>query len=301
MDVTKAVLGRDKCSSTSGPSSKALLRSPRSLTDSVLCASPLSSGYATEIGRQLTNALANAGGTESTFLLEEAETLTRSCYKRRRPRLRAWLFCFVYSLLACDPSDHGEVIYSPFPVRCPRRGGSLQAPLLTSAQACPENLWWAPRKLQKKGQKEKSERVGQRKGRRKEHHLRRPCGRHVVWCGQEQRRFPRSAQLLQLRHRAHRVLLCLSRHPPSHIRRGEEVQYRPAASPIGEEVPHLPPVLPPPRLLLRLRPQDLLLRLPLGALLEEVVPRLRPGSAPPALWGESALRPVEILPGYHGV
>jgi len=33
--------------------------------------------------------------------------------------------------------DHGEDIYSPFPVRCPRSGGSLQAPLLPSAQACP--------------------------------------------------------------------------------------------------------------------------------------------------------------------
>ena len=26
--------------------------------------------------------------------------------------------------------DHGEIMYSPFPVRCPRSGGSLQAPLL---------------------------------------------------------------------------------------------------------------------------------------------------------------------------
>jgi len=33
--------------------------------------------------------------------------------------------------------DHGEVMYSPFPVRCPRGGGTLQAPFLPSAQACP--------------------------------------------------------------------------------------------------------------------------------------------------------------------
>jgi len=33
--------------------------------------------------------------------------------------------------------DHGEIMYSPFPVRCPRSGGTLRAPL-PSAQACPE-------------------------------------------------------------------------------------------------------------------------------------------------------------------
>jgi len=55
--------------------------------------------------------------------------------------------------------DHGEDMYSPFPVRCPRSGGSLQAPLLPSAQACSENVWCAPKKLQKKRTKEKSERV----------------------------------------------------------------------------------------------------------------------------------------------
>jgi len=42
--------------------------------------------------------------------------------------------------------DHGEIMYSPFPVRCPRGGGTLQAPLLPSAQACPK-MWSAPRKL----------------------------------------------------------------------------------------------------------------------------------------------------------
>jgi len=102
---------------------------------------------------------------------------------------------------------------------------------------------------------------------------------------------------LQLRHRAHSVVLCLSRRPPSHIRRGEKVQYSPAAPPISQEVPNLPPVLPPPRLLLHLRPQDFLLRLPLGALLEEVVPGLRSVPAPPALRAGPSLRPVEVLAG----
>jgi len=37
-------------------------------------------------------------------------------------------FFFVYSLLACDLSDHGEIIYSPCPVCCPRSGGSFKLP-----------------------------------------------------------------------------------------------------------------------------------------------------------------------------
>ena len=177
--------------------------------------------------------------------------------------------------------DHGEDVYSPFPVRCPRDGGSLQAPLLPSAQACPETVWCAPRKLQRKRTKEKGERVGQREGRRGEHCLRHSCGRHQFGCGQDRggsppapsSSAPRSLLLqliphLQLRHRAHSVILYLSRHPPSDIRRGEEVQYRLAAPPIGQEVPHLPPVLPSPRLLLHLRPQGLLLWPPLWACLK---------------------------------
>jgi len=36
---------------------------------------------------------------------------------------------FFFPLLACDLSDHGEIMYSPFPVCCPRSGGTLQAPL----------------------------------------------------------------------------------------------------------------------------------------------------------------------------
>jgi len=68
----------------------------------------------------------------------------------------------------------------------------------------------------------------------------------------------------------------------------------PAAPPLGQAVPLLPPVLPPPSLLLHLRPQELLLRV---VLLEEVAPGLHSVSTPPAFWGESGFRPVEGLPG----
>jgi len=33
--------------------------------------------------------------------------------------------------------DHGEVMYSPFPVRCPRDGGTLQAPLCPPPRPVP--------------------------------------------------------------------------------------------------------------------------------------------------------------------
>ena len=47
------------------------------------------------------------------------------------------VFFLVYSLLACDLSDHGEIIYSPFPVRCPRNGGPLQGPLCPPPRPLP--------------------------------------------------------------------------------------------------------------------------------------------------------------------
>jgi len=201
-------------------------------------------------------------------------------------------------------------MYSPFPVRCPRSGGALQAPLFALRPGLSRERVVRTKEITKERDKREERACRTKEKRRKDPRLHRSCGRHEIGCGQEQRRFPPSARLLgprslllqplphlQLRHRAHSVILCLSRHPPSHIHRGEEVQYCPAAPPIGQEVPHLLPVLPPPRLLLHLRPQDLLLRLPLGALLEEVVPGLRSVPAPPALRGGPALCPVEILPG----
>jgi len=45
-------------------------------------------GAPTATRRRLTNALAYAGRAESTVLLEEPETSTRSCYRRRKPRRR---------------------------------------------------------------------------------------------------------------------------------------------------------------------------------------------------------------------
>ena len=89
----------------------------------------------------------------------------------------AFFFLFIHYSYATY-GDHGENMYSPFPVRCPRSGGSLQAPLLPSAQACPENLWRAPRKLQRK-EGEKSDCVGPRKTNEGENtalRLSRACG-----------------------------------------------------------------------------------------------------------------------------
>jgi len=48
----------------------------------------------------------------------------------------AFFFLFIHYSHATY-GDHGEDMYSPFPVRSPRSGGSLQAPLLPSVQACP--------------------------------------------------------------------------------------------------------------------------------------------------------------------
>ena len=50
-------------------------------------------------------------------------------------------FLFVYSLLACDLSDHGENMYSPFPVCCPRSGGPLQAPLCPPPRPIPRRFF----------------------------------------------------------------------------------------------------------------------------------------------------------------
>jgi len=77
----------------------------------------------------------------------------------------------------------------------------------------------------------------------------------------------------------------LGRHPPPHVCKGEKFHYHLAAPPVGQEASALPPSLALPCLLAHLRPQDLHLRLPLGALCEEVIPRLRPVPAPPALRG----------------
>ena len=54
---------------------------------------------------------------------------------------RSFFFFFFYLFIHYSRAtygDHGENMYSPFPVRSPRIGGSLQAPLLPSALACPK-------------------------------------------------------------------------------------------------------------------------------------------------------------------
>jgi len=154
-----------------------------------------------------------------------------------KPRgLIFYFFIFVYSLLACDLSDHGEVIYSPFPVRCPRSGGSLQAPLCPPPGSVPRRC--EARQGNYKRKKSEGERQKERKEseRRKERKasvpLRRSCRHHEVGRGEEQWSPPIARLLgpralllqplphLQLRHRAHSIVLSLSRHPPSHIRRG---------------------------------------------------------------------------------
>jgi len=63
--------------------------------------------------------------------------------------LLAWVllaFFFVFFLFIhysrATYGDHGENMYSPFPVRSPRSGGSLQAPLLPSAQAGAAGVVW---------------------------------------------------------------------------------------------------------------------------------------------------------------
>ena len=124
------------------------------------------------------------------------------------------------------------------------------------------------------------------------------CRRRGVGRGEEQwsppsTRLPGPRSLLlqplpnlQLRHRTHSVIT-LGRHPPPHIRRVEEAQYRPSTSLIRQEIPDLPPVFPPPSLLPYLRAQHLLLDLPLRTHLEEVLPSLVRVPAPPTLRGGS--------------
>jgi hypothetical protein len=65
-------------------------------------------------------------------------------------------------------------------------------------------------------------------------------------------------------------------YPSPHIRGGKEVKDRPAAPLIGEKVTDLEPIFSSTRLLPHFRPQDLLLGLPVGAILEKVL-RVRHG------------------------
>ena len=182
-----------------------------------------------------------------------------------------WGFFFVYSLLACDlaRSWRGYVQSGSRPQSA--LGGSLQAPLLPSAQAF-------PKKKTPPGEREKA---SQRKLQRKEPRKNKEKGAFrplLLACRcHEQRRgggaagsspSPSSAKRLRLhpafffpfpalpelplRHLTPRVPFILGWHQPSHIRGGEEVQHRLAASPVSHQLPDLPPTLPPPRLFLDL-------------------------------------------------
>jgi len=64
----------------------------------------------------------------------------------------------------------------------------------------------------------------------------------------------------------------MNHHHHPHIRSAEEIQNRLAAPRIGEEVPDLETILPPLGPIPSLRPQNLLLGLPVGAVFEDVLP-----------------------------
>ena len=54
--------------------------------------------------------------------------------------IRQRRFFFVYSLPSRDLSDHGEIMYTPFPVCCLRNGDALQAPLCPRPGLSQENM-----------------------------------------------------------------------------------------------------------------------------------------------------------------
>jgi hypothetical protein len=84
-----------------------------------------------------------------------------------------------------------------------------------------------------------------------------------------------------------------------HIRGGEGVQYRPAASlvrVVPQQVPNLLATLPSSSLLSDLSPERLLLSPPVGALFEEVVTRLCSARAPPAHDCAAFKTVCEVLP-----
>ena len=52
---------------------------------------------------------------------------------------------------------NGEIMYCPFPVRYPRGGGTLQAPLCPAPKPTyPKKMWSAPRKIQRKSQRKET-------------------------------------------------------------------------------------------------------------------------------------------------
>jgi len=96
-------------------------------------------------------------------------------------------FFFVYSLLACDLPDHGEIMYSPFPVCCPRSGGPLQAPLCPPPRPILRRCGSHQGDYTRKERKASVEDKGKNIGKNTAPHLSRSCGCHEVGRGKEQR------------------------------------------------------------------------------------------------------------------
>jgi len=173
----------------------------------------------------------------------------------------------------------GEIKYHPFPDRCPRGGGMLQLHFPSLSQEDVERT----KKLQRRGHRTnvKDERKKQRERAAPpfsapETSIRQawartmltPPGTHLLSC-----RSLLVLRLPQLRfhHLAHRVFL--GWYPPRHIRGGVEVQHRPAASFVRQAVLGPASGLPLPGLLPSLHQQNLLLSLPLRALLGQNIGR----------------------------
>jgi len=91
---------------------------------------------ATDVGR-LVPAEEDAGSEASECELRERNEERRA--EAEEVGAAGGIFFLVYSSLACDLSDHGEIMYSPFPVRCPRSGGSLQTPLCPPPRPVPRS------------------------------------------------------------------------------------------------------------------------------------------------------------------
>jgi len=57
--------------------------------------------------------------------------------QEEKERSKRWNFFLFNHYSHATYLDHGEIMYSPFPVRCPRSGGTLQAPLCPPPRPVP--------------------------------------------------------------------------------------------------------------------------------------------------------------------
>jgi len=73
------------------------------------------------------------------FLLQPRPYWLMAWLARHKIRKASFFFLFIHYSRATY-GDHGEIMYSPVSVRCPRSGGTLLAPLLPSAQAYPVKI-----------------------------------------------------------------------------------------------------------------------------------------------------------------